>query len=172
MTIIEMANSGVSENEQIKPAKTMKEHHKRRAKCFNFKPLKDGETVVFASPAFDFRGGEDSQYGQHSVELNFAKRKGDKIVSFTIYTGWGLNSGHTGPGYGGELMSPGLYSHYIYKKDAGGYCSKQDDCPFTGKACYGELGSSLYADTVLARLLTEGTVGLWDEIDKELDAPA
>ena len=156
---------------KIRPSRTMKEFEHRNAKCWDFKPLKDGERVMFVTPAFDFRNGPDNRYGQHGCGLHFAKRKGNKIVSFEVFTGWSVTGEHTMmDGQSIDFMSPGLYSHYRFKKDASDSAYKAEDCPYTGKHCYGELGSGLYADVVLERLVNEGSYGVWDEIEKELDS--
>jgi len=155
------------------PAKSMDEHRERRIKNFDFKSLKDGERKTIVLPAFDFfhdQSNPDSKYGQHSAELIFAMRKGNKIVDAAFHTGWTVNGERTimdGRDIG--LMCVGLYTHWVFKKDAGEYASRMENCPWTGKHCYGELGSSLYGDVILGRLINEGSAGVWDEIEKELD---
>lgn len=159
------------ELETIQPSKNLKEHQARAKKCYDFEPLKDGQQLMFIVPAFDFRDTEDSNYGQHSAELVFAKRQGRKAVTVTFYTGWTI-SGESRPwGQNNDMMCTGLYTHYRFKKDASEWASHQTDCPYIQgtKGCYGQLGSSLYGDVILKRLITEGSPGVWDEIQQELD---
>jgi hypothetical protein len=158
----------------VAPSKNRKEHKERTEKCYDFPPLKDGQRVMWATPAFDFRGGEDDNYGQHGVELHFAKRKGRKVVSFTVFTGWSVSGQRTiMDGEDISFMSPGLYTHYKFKKDTPKYIreyGKHEECPFLKNGCWGELGSGLYSDVVMNRLVNEGSFGVWDEIEKELDS--
>lgn len=155
----------------IKPSKNRAEHGERVKKCYDFAKLKAGDRLALVAPAFDFRGGEDDNYGQHSAELTFVKSGKRKVVSVTIYTGWSVSGERVimdGQDIG--FMCTGLGTHYHYKKDASEYASYHDDCPFTGGKCYFELGSSLYGDTILDRLINEGSYGIWDEIEKELNS--
>lgn len=153
----------------IKPSKNRAEHKKRVEKCYDFAKLKVGERQVFVTPAFDFRGGEDDNYGQHSAELTFVKAGKRKVVHVTFFTGWSVSGERTimdGQDIG--FMCPGLGTHHRYKKDAPEYASYHDDCSYTGGKCYFELGSGLYGDTILDRLVNEGSYGVWDEIEQEL----
>jgi hypothetical protein len=152
----------------IKPSANRKEHQERTKKCFDWGPLKIGQRVTFVTPAFDFRGGEDDKYGQHTAELVFAKRGKRKAVHTTFFTGWGV----TGV-YKDSFMCVGLGVHYRYKKDCPNpeIASSHTDCPYTGGKCWFEIGSGIYGETILDRLVNEGSYGVWDEIEQELNSP-
>lgn len=152
----------------VVPSASLKEHQERHKKCFDFDGLKDGERKVICTPAFDLRNTADSQYGQHSVAITFAERRGDRVVSTEFFTGWNVSGTPTimdGRDIG--FMGVGLYNHYMKEADAEEYAYHHEDCPFTGGGCWGELGSSLYGEVLLDRLVNEGSAGIWDEIDKE-----
>lgn len=149
----------------VTPSKSLAEHQERKERSFDFTKLKPGEHKVIVLPAFDFRNGEDSQYGQHSAELVFAKANKRKAVHVTFYTGWTVSEQPS------ELMCTGLGTHYRYKKDCPGieYAGFHSDCPYTGGKCWFQVGSSVYGDTIQDRLVLEGSAAVWDEIDKELN---
>lgn len=152
----------------IVPSASLKEHLERQKKCFDFDGLKDGERKIILMPAFDLRNTEDKQYGQHGVAMTFAERRGDRVVSTEFFTGWSVDRHPTimdGRDIG--FMGVGLYNHYMKEADAPEGSYHHSDCPFTGGGCWGELGSSLYGDVILDRLVNEGSYGVWDEIDKE-----
>lgn len=154
----------------IEPSKSMKELAARRIKCWNFEKLNDGEQKMVVLPAFDMRhiDGEDRKYGQHCNELIFAERRGNKIVSATFFTGWTVDGSRMMMNGHDELfMCTGLYTHWLNKQDAP-EAYDNHNCPFTGGDCWGDMGSSLYGETILDRLVHEGSAGVWDEIDKEL----
>lgn len=152
-------------------AKTMDEYHKRKVKNIP-DALKDGEQQLVVLPAFDFRGTDDSQYGQHGATLSFSKRRGHNGVTVEFYTGWSVdNVPTTFNGKNMGLMCTGLYRHYGLKKDAGEYAYHHDGCPYTGRkrGCYGEAMSALYGDVLLDKLINYGSVAIWEEIEQELD---
>jgi hypothetical protein len=158
------------------PSANMAEHIARSKKNWDdFGSLKDGEKKMLILPAFDFfhvdPNHPDRKYGQHGASLVFAKRKGRKAVSVEFYTGWSVDNKPLLDNSGENIsfMCTGTYTHYRYKKDASEYAYKHDDCPYTGSHCYGEAGSALYGDVILKRLVFEGSVGVWDEIEQELD---
>ncbi len=140
-------------------------------KSFPNGKLQDGEQLMFVSPARDFRGGADADLGQHSAELIMAKRQGDIAISVTFFTGWHIDRKPTlMDGHEIDLMCTGLYTHdetgTHVNKD---YAYHTTDCSMTESGeCYGELGSALYGDVLLQRLVTEGSWAIWEEIDEAL----
>lgn len=156
----------LSPEKSVKPSKSLEEHQRRHKRCFNGTPLKDGEQNIFVIPAYDLRGTKDDRYGQHCAEMVFTKRLGRKVVSVTFFTGWCADGGRTmmdGRDIG--FMCTGLATHSMDKADDGHYSK---DCSLTGGDCWHELGSAIYGQKILARLLHEGSYGVWDEIDQEL----
>lgn len=152
----------------VMPSATLAEHKARQLRCFDFNGLTDGERKMLVLPAFDFRGGPDGNYGQHTCELVFAERRGEHVVSTTFYTGWSVDGSRViMHGHDIGFMCVGLYNHYPTEKLAGGGSYHNTECPFTGGECWGELGSSLYGETILDRLVNEGSAGVWDEFDME-----
>lgn len=148
---------------------TLKEHHERQRLCFPKKALQDGEEQMLLTPAFDLRDTADKTYGQHTCELIFAKRKGNHIASSTIFTGWSVDGGRVmmqGKDIG--FMNTGIGIHYLRGEDAPEYASHMKDCPFTGGECWFNLGSSLYGDVVMQRMLDYGSYGVWAELDGAL----
>lgn len=151
------------------PIHSMKELRSRKIACFDFDHLEDGERKMIILPAWDMRGGapEDSKYGQHCAELVFGQRLGNKTVSVEFYTGWTVDGSRMMMnGHDALFMCTGLYTHY-HQKTPDTYENK--DCPWTGGDCWGEMGSSLYGETILDRLIHEGSAGVWDEIRMELE---
>lgn len=151
----------------LHPARSLEEYRERHRKSWGGGRLKNGEKRMVVLPAFDFRGGPEDQYGQHSAEIVFVERRGDLSISTEIFTGWtvsGIPTIMNGRDIG--LMCTGTYFHYRYKKHASEWAAKQE-CSYTNNGfCYGELGSDLYGDVLLYRLINEGSFGIWDEFDK------
>lgn len=166
----------MTEDHSEAAAKTLAELHVRRKKCIDFPPLEDGQEKVYALPAFDFRNNTDGdeKYGQHSVDLVFARRKGDVIVDVSFFTGWSVDGARVISDEGKDLgfMCLGTGTHYVKEsaipKSEVEYVREHDDCAFTGGKCWASVGSALYGDVILTRLVTEGSYGVWDEIEKEL----
>jgi hypothetical protein len=154
------------------PSANREEHAARSKACIESVNIKDGEQAMFVLPAFDFRNTNDAQFGQHTSELVFVKRKGDKAVTVAFYTGWTVEEAldHNNNNYHPRLWCPGIYTHYTKRKDADDpeTAYKNTDCPYVDDVCYGELGSSLYGETVAQRLVLEGSAAVWEEIDKAL----
>lgn len=154
----------------LHPARSMEEYQERHKKAWGAGKLKNGEKTTFVLPAFDFhsdREHPDHKYGQHSATLVFAERRGALAISTEVFTGWTVSGMPTlmdGRDIG--LMCTGTYFHYRYKKHAPEWGTKRE-CSFTGSGfCYGDLGSALYGEVLLYRLVNEGSFGIWDEFDK------
>lgn len=134
--------------------------------------LKNGQQHVHFVPGFDKRDPNPSKsYGISGGKLVFAERRGNKVISvgffMDIYPTVELQNR---PGYRSESLKPlcdGLYTHYKFKKDAGEWAYRHDECDYLGRHCYGEAGSSLYGQEITDRFVVEGSDAVWDEIDKE-----
>lgn len=134
------------------------EQFKKFYKAASGDNLEPGERRMIIFPGFDFRGTKDAKYGQSTPTLMFAERRGNKAIDIQFYMGWCLD------GSTHEPLCNGLYFHDDHKTSEYSHDSK--DCVLTGGDCFGEVGSALYGDKILARLLAEGSPAMWDEIDK------
>lgn len=171
----------------VPKAQSLKEFHERRKACWDFDVLADGEQKIVILPAFDLRDTADKTYGQHGVEIVFVKRKGNKAVNTSFYTGLSVDhqvtvdvdhidnkfmgGGQFATGRNISFMCTGLYTHTRYKKDTDyPEYAHHSECNFVpGGKCYGEAGSALYGEVLLDTLINFGEKGVWDEIDKELN---
>lgn len=153
--------------------KIMEAHNKQVQLCFG-KPLEDGEERVIVAPGFVAIDDNPSKnFGIAGCRLIFAKRKGDVIFDITFLTD--LMPTQETQRTSGELrtrlhmMQPlcqGLYMHSL-KPIEDAY--ENDGCNLTGGKCWGQLGSALYGDVIQQRLLNEGSVAMWDELDKAIE---
>lgn len=167
----------MTESERI-----MEAHHKQELLCFPDHPLADGERAVWITPAFEARDPNPSKnFGIGSCQVTFAKRKGNRVVDCSFLTDWypydvqhRNMGGHSGvyrqDVIGEQPLCQGLYRHELVKPaDANEWMRHGTDCLLTGGECWGEIGSALYGEEIRNRLLAEGSVAIWDEIDKALE---
>lgn len=149
--------------------KLMREHSKKS--IANMRTLVDGEKFIFLTPAFEAIDDDPSKnYGIGGVNLIFAEKRGDLVIECSFYTEWYLPNvqerlhDKRGRYYRPQPTCNGIYWHYPARKNE--WQSHQKECIISGGECYGEVGSALYAEKITERLLSEGGVGVWDEIDQ------
>src|SRR5437588_8827561 len=69
--------------------KIIEAHHKQSLLCYPDHPLADGERAIWLTPGFVAIDPNPSKnYGIGGVQLTFAKRKGNRIVSVNFLTDW------------------------------------------------------------------------------------
>ena len=139
------------------------------------------ERIVEFNPAYDKRDSDPGKnYGIHGVDLRMVL-KGDKgAVQFVLYTNWHL------PHVQDELIGksvgedatyldmmfsplPADLGYHSYKPMYEGQYQATESCEYLeGKPCYYD-GSSLNAKRVYEVLLTEGSDGVWRELEEYYD---
>ena len=126
-------------------------------------------------PAYDRRDPNPSKnYGIHGVVIRFVL-KGDKgAVQFVLSTNWQLphvteeRKGHAYDSIDGDPhwmerpMPADLGYHSPVPRYAGQTCLSET-CPVLNGPCYYD-GSTLNAEPVFARLLSEGDAGVWEAL--------
>lgn len=160
--------------------KIMKRYHKQAKLCVP-KAIVEGQEYIWMAPAYGACDDDPSKnYGISGVKVTFTKRKGNRVVDVSFLTDWHLisvqerNMGGPSGVYrqdviGEQPLCTGTYRHEAVKPSDwydGMYYSK--NCVFTGGECWGEAGSAIYGDTIRNRLLEEGSVAVWAEVDRAL----
>lgn len=131
------------------------------------------------SPECASRGPKS--HGRHGVDLRFFLHGELGTTQFMLYTGWEL--GWVVANDWGKTVDPkrplpwadGISRPILHEPMASdlGYhwrtelyegCAGQDDCSIIGGRCFYD-GSGLNAEPVFARLIAEGSEGVWSELE-------
>lgn len=127
------------------------------------------ERIVKFLPAWDKRSNDPSKdYGVHGVDLRMYLKGELGAVQFVLYTGWHLphvqeewNSRNYHP-----KPLPADIGYHSPKPMYEGQEICSDSCELLdGKPCYYD-GSGLMAEEVFKILLTEGSDGVWKNLEE------
>jgi hypothetical protein len=126
--------------------------------------MSDFTHEVFFSPAYDKRDPNPSKnYGIGSVVITFICRRGmddEQATQFKMSAGWypptvdTSVSGRMAWDLGYHSPTPRYEGH-----------ASIGHCEYTGGDCFYD-GSTLNAEPVMARLIAEGDVAVWDELER------
>ena len=127
------------------------------------------ERIIKLLPAWDKRSKEAGKnYGIHGVDLRMYLKGELGVVQFVLYTGWQL------PHVQEEFKNTNYYSEPL-PADVGYHSPKpmyegqevmSESCELLdGKPCYYD-GSGLMAEDVYKILLTEGSDGVWKNLEE------
>lgn len=158
-------------NTKTKSQRIIERHRKLSRKCLGSTPFQDGEQRIWFTPGFDARDPNPGlNYGIRGVHFVFAKRVRRVAVTCEFLTDFYLTKQQQNPRIGMQPMCTGLAYHINDKELAEAeYQNKSSDCLFfEDEICYGGGSSYSYGDHIRDRLLDEGSVGVWDEIDKAI----
>ena len=131
------------------------------------------ERIVIWTPAYDRRNPDPAKnYGVHGMELRFVlKEPGVGATQFVIFTNWMLPHLRYGPRrIEGFLTEPtpddvgyhALVAQYEGQETMAEACEYLD-----GKPCYYD-GSSLTANDLFDRFVTEGEEAVWQSLQERL----
>lgn len=134
--------------------------HERKTACFG-KPLSDGEKRVICLPAYSIRKDPKTgrDYGNHCVDLFFADRRGNVVIDCTFFTGMGFIGD-----FRYNLICTG-FGYHMPERESEYDSDNGNDCFLREGPCFYHMGSAMYGDVILERLINEGSAGVWDEID-------
>lgn len=135
--------------------------------------MSEFERIVTMSPAFDRRDPDPSKnYGIHGVELRMVLKGPKGATQFVLYTNWMLpnveretwSKGHD-TGTLRILTSPTAadFGYHWHRPHYSGHDAMTCDLLPAGK-CYYD-GSSLNADRIFDVLRSEGSDGVWRELE-------
>lgn len=140
------------------------------------------EKIVQMSPAYDRRNDPRGNFGIHGVDLRMILKGEKGAVQFVLYTNWQLpkvsqeqDNGILREARTGQLNDISLRCTYHPLAADLGYHSPtpryedqdvcQQSCEYLdGKPCYYD-GSGLNAERIYTVLLTEGSDGVWGELE-------
>lgn len=132
------------------------------------------EKIIEWTPAFDKRNSNPNKdYGIHGMNLRFLLKGEKGMTQFVIYTNWQLP--HVTKEFEKEISSS-QFPHLMCNPLPADFGYHAKEPQYEGQdlmeCCYSESGkcyydgSSLYAQTVFDRFVTEGDSAIWEELEK------
>jgi hypothetical protein len=125
------------------------------------------DKIIEITPAFDNRSTNTRKNsGIHGVDMRFLIKGNNKAVQFLLFTNWHLphvQEELSGRGLSGPMPADLGYHSPVPIYD--GQLIMQEHCCYTSGKCYYD-GSSINAVRVFHRMLREGDIGLWNELEK------
>jgi hypothetical protein len=129
------------------------------------------EKIVTMTPAFDKRHTDPTKnYGVHGVDLRMVLKGPLGATQFVLYTGWHLphvqaEFDRKAGGYDLRKPLPADIGYHWREPRYEGQTPIQESCEYCdGQPCFYD-GSSLQAEDVYKILLTEGSEGVWRELE-------
>lgn len=120
------------------------------------------------TPAFDKRNPDPHKnYGIHCVDMYFVVKGKKGAVSFQIMTGWFLEKNRdANEGMRHFPIAADILTHSIVNYEKLQEGNHHPVCMFTGKGCYSNMHSLLWAEQVFNEFCEKGEKYLWGELEK------